>query len=58
MNFYPCNQLNRQSLKQDKEEIDAEAIKQETQVAIETLQDLQAQFEAVSNRIGFSFEDY
>lgn len=37
------------SLEQAKEDIDAEIMKQETQAAIETLQDLQSQFEAVSS---------
>ncbi|KAL5342455.1 P-loop containing nucleoside triphosphate hydrolase protein [Aspergillus crustosus] len=40
-------QTSREALEQDKEAIDAEAIKQETQVALETLQDLQAQFEVM-----------
>lgn len=47
-NRLPLKQLICQSLEQTKEDIDAEAIKQETQAAAETLQDLQSQFEAVS----------
>ena len=35
-------------LDQQKEEIDAEGIKADTQAAVDTLQDLQSQFEAVS----------
>ncbi|KAL4880936.1 P-loop containing nucleoside triphosphate hydrolase protein [Aspergillus karnatakaensis] len=40
-------QAFKELLQQDKEAIDAEAIKDETQAAMETLQDLQAQFEAM-----------
>ncbi|KAL4788567.1 P-loop containing nucleoside triphosphate hydrolase protein [Aspergillus varians] len=40
-------QASQVLLEQAKEEIDAEAIKHETQAAIETLQDLQSQFEAL-----------
>ena len=36
------------SLDQQKDEIDAEGIKADTQAAVDTLQDLQSQFEAVS----------
>ncbi|KAL4774662.1 P-loop containing nucleoside triphosphate hydrolase protein [Aspergillus nidulans var. acristatus] len=40
-------ELSRELLEQAKENIDAEVIKQETQAAIETLQELQSQFEAM-----------
>ncbi|KAL4994562.1 P-loop containing nucleoside triphosphate hydrolase protein [Aspergillus recurvatus] len=39
--------VSRELLEQAKEDIDAEIIKQETHAAIETLQDLQSQFEAM-----------
>ncbi|KAL6237753.1 hypothetical protein BDW75DRAFT_60583 [Aspergillus navahoensis] len=39
--------VSRELLEQAKEDIDAEIIKQETRAAIETLQDLQSQFEAM-----------
>ncbi|OJI97160.1 hypothetical protein ASPVEDRAFT_159327 [Aspergillus versicolor CBS 583.65] len=40
-------QTSKEILEQAKEDIDVEAIKQETQAAAETLQDLQSQFEAM-----------
>ncbi|KAL2853374.1 P-loop containing nucleoside triphosphate hydrolase protein [Aspergillus pseudoustus] len=40
-------QSSEELLEQDKEEIDAESVKQESQTAAETLQDLQSQFEAM-----------
>ncbi|OJJ63777.1 hypothetical protein ASPSYDRAFT_138981 [Aspergillus sydowii CBS 593.65] len=40
-------QTSKELLEQTKEDIDAEAIKHETQAAAETLQDLQSQFEAI-----------
>ncbi|KAL4934529.1 ABC-F family ATP-binding cassette domain-containing protein [Aspergillus undulatus] len=40
-------QASKELLEETKDEIDAEAIKQDTQTAMETLQDLQSQFEAM-----------
>ncbi|KAL3467538.1 P-loop containing nucleoside triphosphate hydrolase protein [Aspergillus heterothallicus] len=40
-------QVSQKLLEQDKEEIDAESVKRDTQTAAETLQDLQSQFEAM-----------
>ncbi|KAL4989192.1 P-loop containing nucleoside triphosphate hydrolase protein [Aspergillus falconensis] len=40
-------EVSRELLEQEKEDIDTEVIRQETQAAIETLQDLQSQFEAM-----------
>ncbi|KAL4955996.1 P-loop containing nucleoside triphosphate hydrolase protein [Aspergillus filifer] len=40
-------QISRDLLGQEKDDIDAEAMKQDTQTAMETLQDLQSQFEAM-----------
>lgn len=38
-------------LNQEKESIDADTVKEDTQAAMDTLQDLQAQFETVSTEV-------
>ncbi|GMG00503.1 unnamed protein product [Aspergillus oryzae var. brunneus] len=52
MNFAPVDRFCALSdfyrLNQEKELIDADTVKEDTQAAVDTLQDLQAQFEAVS----------